>query len=170
MRGGTGRSLHPTREVATSSPGNNQERGGRGGGIHKHKVASSVEGRLQGGGDPRVAYRSQGRSAGWWQQMMYGKVKVKCGGCVKFSTEMKNLAPDSWPCHPRIAPATTSTEPLRAREWTKTNQKGGEDLVATSLPGQSNADNTTTKLENHTATTKVINTQMCQNLTNLMCN
>ena len=39
--------------------------------------------------------------------------------------------------------------------------KGEEDLVATCLPGQSNADNTTTKLGTHTLTTKVIINQLC---------
>ena len=39
-----------------------------------------------------------------------------------------------------------------------------------SLPGQSNADNTTAKLEIHPPTTKVINSRLCQNQNNLMCN
>ena len=37
--------------------------------------------------------------------------------------------------------------------------------MATRLPGQSNADNTTTKLEIDIPTTKVINTQLCQTRT-----
>ena len=42
--------------------------------------------------------------------------------------------------------------------------EGGEP-VATRQPGQSNADNTTTKLEIDIPTTKVINTQLCQTRT-----
>ena len=72
-----------------------------------------------------------------------------------------------------------SPQPVRARSHLrageeKPNQpeKGGvlwgEDQVATQLPGQSNADYTTTKLETHILATKVIDTYLCPNQNNLM--
>ena len=74
--------------------------------------------------------------------------------------------------HHRISPATTSTVPLGARGKTQPTKGGvegvGEDLVATCLPGQSNAENTTTELVTHIPTTKVINAPLCQNQNNLM--
>ena len=73
--------------------------------------------------------------------------------------------------HHRIPPATTSTVPLGARGKTQPTKKGGgggEDLVTTCLPGQSNADSTTAKLATHIPTTKVINAPLCQNQNNLM--
>ena len=59
MQGGAERSLGPTGEAATSSPGR-KTREGRDWGELPTRSGLSVEGRPRGEGDPRVAYRSQG--------------------------------------------------------------------------------------------------------------
>ena len=50
--------------------------------ILKYQVASSIDGRLQGGGDPRVACRGQAGERMRQQDDLW-KVKVICGSCRK---------------------------------------------------------------------------------------